>query len=394
MRQQSVVVLLVSVALMSACSDSSGPAVGTLAIRSGDGQSALAGTPLPTPVVVNDPTGQATFSVIAGGGTISSSTGQVNSDGTVTAPTWTLGKSAVAQKLQVTAGSETVVINATVRTSFKTDVRFFGRALTQAQQDLFTNAAVRIRAFVVGQLALVNGNGADPAKYCGATGVAPLTGTIDGMIIYASIDSIDGRGKILAQSGPCYTRTTDFTTVIGVMKFDSADVTALANSGNLQEVITHEMIHVLGFGTDAWDSTHVIINKGTPTVAYTGAGGIAGCQSLGAAVTCATSVPVENTGGVGTADSHWRESVFKNELMTGYLNSGTNPLSVMTIRSIGDLGYTINAAAADPYTLPAGTAIRASFQAAPPTSGEWERPLPHAPRTLPTLGLSQIIRSK
>jgi hypothetical protein len=64
-------------------------------------------------------------------------------------------------------------------------------------------------------------------------------------------------------------------------------------------------------------------------------------------------VPVENTGGPGTADSHWRESVFGNELMTGTVNE-VNPLSRVTLGSMADLGYAVNLADADPYTLSPG----------------------------------------
>ena len=32
-----------------------------------------------------------------------------------------------------------------------------------------------------------------------------------------------------------------------------------------------------------------------------------------------TPVPVENTGGPGTSDSHWRETVFRSEMMTDSL---------------------------------------------------------------------------
>jgi hypothetical protein len=65
-------------------------------------------------------------------------------------------------------------------------------------------------------------------------------------------------------------------------------------------------------------------------------------------------VPVENTGGPGTADAHWRESVFGNELMTGFVDAGANPLSRVTVGSMGDLGYSVNLTDADPYTLAAG----------------------------------------
>lgn len=413
MRQLSAASLIACIALVSACSDSAGPpppppvgVLATISIRSGDSQTALAGTPLATPPVVvplDDqsrivPNQTATFTVIAGGGTISSTTGTVNPDGSVTAPTWTLGKSAVPQQLMVTMESKTAIVNATVRTNYKIDIRFFGRTLSASDKALFTNAAARLRAAVVGALPPVATSNTDVATGCSATGVAPLTETIDGVVIFASIDSIDGRGKILALSGPCYIRTrggqNDFRTSIGVMKFDSADFASLGATGNLQEVITHEMMHVIGFGT-FWDSSakNLLINDSTPatssTAAYIGASGIAGCQALGAVVTCASSVPVEGIqGGPGTLYSHWRESTFGNELMTGFIQRGANLLSVMSIRSLEDFGYIVNPAAADPYTLPFGVALRA-FPAddisATATPGEWERPLPHAPRALPTV---------
>jgi len=417
MRKLSSASLLAVVAFLSACNDSSAPpptTVGVLAainIRSGNNQSALAGTVVATPIVMvpvdnqnlTVPNQTGTFSVIAGGGTIANTTGTVNSDGSITAPAWTLGNSAVPQQIQLTVGATSMVASATVTTSYKIDVRFFGAPVSADRMALFVNAAARIRAIVVGQLPLVDATGTDPSQ-CGVTGVAPLTGTIDGVVIYASVDSIDGPGKILAQSGPCFIRTSnsggsDLRTSIGIMKFDSADINGLAGSGNLQEVITHEMLHVVGFGS-FWDPSddNLLINDSTAAVAFIGPGGIAGCQALGAAVTCASSVPVEGTqGGPGTLYTHWRESTFNNELMTGFLNQGTNPLSIMTIRSLADLNYTVNPAAADPYTLPVGTNLRASFRSdditATPTPGAWERPLPRTPRPLPTAAGAQNVRS-
>jgi hypothetical protein len=301
----------------------------------------------------------------------------------------------------VTAGGKTATINASVQTQYTIEIRFFGRTLSTSQQALFTSAAARLRAAVVGKLPPVDATGADPAN-CQVTGAAPLAETIDGVLIYASIDSIDGPKKILAQAGPCYFRLgsdgqDDFRTAIGVMKFDSADIAFLDASGNLQEVITHEMLHVLGFGT-FWDSTakNLLINSGTPSVAYVGAGGTAGCRSIGGNITCANSVPVEGSqGGDGTLNGHWRESTFVNELMTGFINSGTNPLSAMTIRSLEDLGYTVDVAAADAYGIPGGS-LRASGDvvAASVTSEPWERPILLSPRALPTLGLPASIVSK
>ena len=63
-----------------------------------------------------------------------------------------------------------------------------------------------------------------------------------------------------------------------------------------------------------------------------------------------------NVGGAGTVNSHWRDGVFDPEIMTGFLNAGTNPLSVVTIASLSDLGYTVDVSQADPFSL--GASLR------------------------------------
>ena len=54
-----------------------------------------------------------------------------------------------------------------------------------------------------------------------------------------------------------------------------------------------------------------------------------------------------------------------NELMTGYINLGDNPLSLVTIQQMADLGYVVNPAAADPWpTTNAGGASGVSADVA------------------------------
>lgn len=275
-------------------------------------------------------------------------------------------------------------------------VRFFGAPVSSAQRALFDTAAARIGAMIVGPLPAVAVNGAQVSQQCTPITPTPVNETTTGLIIYASIDEIDGRGQVLAEAGPCFIRQAngvdDYRTVVGIMKFDSADVASLAGSGNLQELITHEMLHVVGFGA-FWgaDEKNLLVNEGTATAAYSGAGGIAGCRSIGGTATCSSSVPVENcvgrpNCGAGTLESHWRESTFGSELMTGFLNAGANPLSVMTIRSLEDLGYQVNLGVADMYAIFLGS-LRAADDvgAVSMLASEWERPLRIKPKSLPTV---------
>jgi hypothetical protein len=93
---------------------------------------------------------------------------------------------------------------------------------------------------------------------------------------------------------------------------------------------------------------------------------------LGGQVGCADGrVPVENVGGSGTIEVHWRESIFDREVMTGFVEATADmPYSTISIASLADVGYVVNLLAADPYQvpLPNSVAPRLSPQLLPP----WE----------------------
>jgi hypothetical protein len=145
------------------------------------------------------------------------------------------------------------------------------------------------------------------------------------------------------------------------MELDEADLDAMETSGILKDVIVHEMGHVLGFGT-LWNasSNDFLVGGGSADPYFRGAGAIAAFDAAGGALRTDPKVPVENIGGLGTRDGHWRESVHNSELMTGWIEAtgSSNPLSAITIASFADMGYTVNMGAADPYVLfdPLGTA--------------------------------------
>ena len=346
----------------------------------GDGQSAFAGSVLSAVRVrVSDRYGNGipdqpiSFAVTGGSGSLASTGGQTGADGTIVVPTWTLGRLALPQTVRVTSGTLALDVGATVKTDYHISVRFLNPAMTDDQKALFTNAAARISAVITGHLPDMKLNNLDISAACGFPGLPTLNETVQDLLIYASIQDIDGTGKILAQSGPCVTRPSSSggLTSVGVMVFDVADVASMSQRGILQDVITHEMLHVVGIGT-LWSDKQLVAAQGTPSVAYYGAQGKQGCADDGGTSVCANAVPVENNGVPGTADAHWRETTFGNELMTGYVNLNGMPFSAITVGSLADLGYTVNPLAADPYRVPSG----ALGNLIPTTPSEpWERPI-------------------
>jgi hypothetical protein len=226
---------------------------------------------------------------------------------------------------------------AAVQSAYKIEVRFIG-GLTPAQKSAFKTAADRWSRVIIGDLPSVNVNGE----------------VIDDLLINAEGISIDGRGKILGQAGPTNLRPASaganaFLPAKGMMQFDTADLAAMEADGTLIDVITHEMGHVIGIGT-IWTHKRLLSGARTQNPIFTGVKakteyGI--LKGTGGAV----DVPVENTGGLGTRDSHWRESVFKKELMTGIIGGRNNPLSRLTVASLADMGYVVDMSAAEPYAM-------------------------------------------
>ncbi|MBI2741395.1 MAG: hypothetical protein HYX38_33275, partial [Rhodospirillales bacterium] len=173
----------------------------------------------------------------------------------------------------------------------------------------------------------------------------PGYGFVDDLLISASVTSIDGPGRVLAEAGPDWVRVSGRLPIHGVMRFDSADVMTAINNGSFQDVVLHEMGHVLGIGS-LWAAFGLKNGAGS---AYFGQYGLEAYHQLGGT---GSFVPLETAGGPGTAGMHWSEAVFGNELMTGFISGPNNPLSRMTIGGLRDLGYSVDYGGATPYGIP------------------------------------------
>ena len=173
--------------------------------------------------------------------------------------------------------------------------------------------------------------------------------TLTGVTIDVSIAAIDGPEGVLGQAGPTVLRPGSELPAAGIMAFDTADADALDAGGRLRDVILHEMAHVLGFGT-LWSRMGLVAGSGSADPRFTGSSAMREYATL--APDGGTHVPIANTGGPGTREGHWRELIFGDELLTGFLSGESRPLSAMSIASFEDLGYAVNYARADPYALP------------------------------------------
>ncbi len=345
-----------------------GPPAAVLANPAGNGQTAAPGTnvAIAPSVTVVDANGfgvgsiSVTFATVPTVGSVTGAAAITGPDGVATVGSWNVaaGPNALSATASGT-GIPPAVISATGSTSeagYRVNLRFLTMP-TLSQLQTFANAVTRWQTIITSELA--NLDLQTPANACAANS-PPMNEVIDDLVIQVTLEPIDGPGAVLGSAGPCFIRTAGSLPVLGTMRFDVDDLTELEASGLLDAVILHEMGHVIGIGT-LWDfpAFNLLANPSLPNnpgvdTRFTGVNGIAGFDSIGGTTyTGGGKVPVENSqGGAGTRDAHWRESVLVNELLTGFLDDpGPNPLSLLTVRSLQDFGYTVNTAAADPFFL-------------------------------------------
>ena len=246
---------------------------------------------------------------------------------------------------------------------------------TASQNAAFQAAAERWGEVLIGDIPDQEFTGFPvPADWC-INGQAEINELIDDVRIYVSIVFIDGPLGILASAGACLRRHQSELPVVGVMRFDQADLERLELDGDMDAVVLHEMGHVLGLGT-IWQARNLLeapslSNPGADTH-FRGPKAIEAFDAAGGTgYTAGAKVPVENVAGPGSGDAHWRESVFDEEMMTPFLDGGVfNPLSAITVASLADLGYIVDLSAADPYSKDFSTITLSPSTTAVPAPGQ------------------------
>lgn len=367
-------VVLVAAGCSDGPSEAVAPVASTLEVSAGNGQTARAGSGVAVApaVIVLDDRGRpmagipVRFVVTRGGGALAVTQAVSDAAGQAGAGGWTLG-SAGANEVEARVGSLPPVRFTAMALApepppvappttqppvtqppaqpgaFSITVRYIGTP--EARQKAAVEAAVaRWQSVIVTDLSNIPLNSQAGSCFPNQPAVNEV---VDDLLLFVELVAIDGPGKILGSAGPCYIRTDNSLPILGYVKLDSDDLARMEGAGTLDDVVLHEIGHVLGIGT-LWPQKSLLSGAAGEDPGFTGAHGLGAYRDLGGTL---AAVPVENTGGAGTRDSHWRESVFGAELMTGYIGTGGNPLSALTIASLKDLGYGALTSMAGTYSM-------------------------------------------
>ena len=123
----------------------------------------------------------------------------------------------------------------------------------------------------------------------------------------------------------------------------------MLQDGNLDSVLLHELIHALTSPRQLWPA-YGLVSGGN----FVGASAVSEYQVL--SQSSVSSVPLESSGGDGTAGTHWDLDTFGNELMVGWAGPDMR-LSRVTIGMLDDMGYEVDYSKADPYSLPSSRLV-------------------------------------
>ncbi|WP_353265857.1 hypothetical protein [Gemmatimonas sp.] len=241
--------------------------------------------------------------------------------------------------------------------TYDMQLRFIGSGATPRMREAFSKSVARWREIITTDIGTTRLDA--PAADC-QEWIPAVAESVNDLLVFVRVTSIDGPGKTVAKASPCFVNSETKLPIMGFFEIDVDDVRLLEEYGTLDDVVLHELGHVLGIGT-LWNYKRtLLVGAGTDNPYFTGSGARAAFGAGGGALFPGDIVPVENTGAQGTRDVHWRATVFGAELMQGFAVPGGMPLSRVTVASLADLGYKVNMAKASAFSFAAALRIGAA----------------------------------
>ena len=171
--------------------------------------------------------------------------------------------------------------------------------------------------------------------------VPSYDGTVDDIVVDVTVMPLPG---FMGDASWCVVGS-DGLPRLSMVRISTIGLDNLYTTGALDDLVSHEFGHALGFGTVAPWATFTENTGEVTGYQFSGPRSVAEFLQLGGR---GAAVPLSHDAG------HWDETTLQNELMTCYLEAGTttHPLSGVTAAAMADLGYHVDMSAVDSWTVP------------------------------------------
>ena len=168
----------------------------------------------------------------------------------------------------------------------------------------------------------------------------------------------DPNVRTWGRAGQSWYRGSSYLPYLCSIAFNTARWDDLERANRFYLSSLHEIAHCMGFSAGYWEPERLNLirnpsrEKNGADAHFSGPNALAAFNRLGGMNYRGAKVPLENNPDAGySRDSHWRESVFQNEVMDPYGDIGEY-LSEITIAAFEDMGYQVDYSHADRYRLP------------------------------------------
>ncbi len=177
--------------------------------------------------------------------------------------------------------------------------------------------------------------------------LVPVSQFITGVRVLIRTDSI--RSTIAAIGGPCAIRANGLP-LLGTVQINAYYLSTYSDR-KLDDLILHEVGHVLGFGSN-WDLGTlpglVSGDSASRDPLFIGPNTLTAFTKLGGSARfTGRAVPLELR-----VLGHWRIPTFAGEVMSPYLTVDPQPLSSVTVAALKDMGWNVEIEAYEEYQLP------------------------------------------
>ncbi|MFX4300158.1 leishmanolysin-related zinc metalloendopeptidase [Pseudosulfitobacter pseudonitzschiae] len=188
---------------------------------------------------------------------------------------------------------------------------------------------------------------------------------VDDFLLTVGEISFDGEGGVHGSGSATAFRTDGPDAGMasrGSLAIDPADVSSMSDEGVFNDIVLHEILHALGFGSgEAWDKFLEASQEFGDSFRFTGESAIAAYNAQHSDIAAQDDfsdfgVPVESDFGQGNAGSHWDRATF-DQTEGGLMAAGTSEfyyggIDAMTLAAFEDMGYETTWDASDPGAQP------------------------------------------